>query len=177
MNRINLWEKQGREFCFLNQWKEPYEQTNTLLEDDLELEFQGLLVDEEIFPEMSAELPEVFLKEDEEDFQVETKEPAPDFEALAAAAVENAGIDTRDCLRVARDASEGAHRGLPGPAPENAPQVIEAKPDKIVYDITFELPNAGILPPPMNNATVEDNAPTHPSVDQDVVLSPNTPPQ
>ncbi len=66
---------------------------------------------------------------------------------------------------------------MAGPAPVNTPQVIEAKPDKIVYDITFELLKAGLLPPPMNNATAEDNAATHPSVDQDVPLSLNTPPQ
>ena len=58
-----------------------------------------------------------------------------------------------------RDAAEGAGGGLPGPAPANAPQVIEAKPDEIAYDIPFELPNPGLLPPPMNNATAEDKLP------------------
>jgi hypothetical protein len=58
----------------------------------------------------------------------------------------------------------------------NAPQVIEAEPDKIIYDTTSELPDARLLPPPMNNATAENDAATHPSVDQDVPLSPNTPP-
>jgi hypothetical protein len=114
-------------------------------EDDPE--FQGLLEEEASFPEMSAKLPGVPLKEDEEDFQVVTKEPAPDFKTFAAAALDNAGINTRDCLRTGQDAAEGAGRGLPGSAPANAPRVIEAKPDKIVYDITFELPNAGLLLP------------------------------
>ncbi len=87
------------------------------------------------------------------------------------------GIDTRDCLCAARDDAEAVRGGLPGPAPANAPQVIEAKPEEIVNDMTFELPNAGLLLPPMNNAAVEDKAATHPSVDQDVPLTPNTPPQ
>jgi hypothetical protein len=56
--------------------------------------------------------------------------------------------------------------------------VIEAKQDKTEYDITFELPNAGLLLTlPMSNVTAEDNAATHSSVDQDVPLSWNTPPQ
>ncbi len=55
--------------------------------------------------------------------------------------------------------------------------MIEAKLDKVIYDITFELPNAGLLPPRMNNATVEADAATHPSFDQDTPLSPNTSPQ
>jgi hypothetical protein len=41
VNRTGLQGKQGREFRFLNQLKEPYEWTNTVLEDDPE--FQGLL--------------------------------------------------------------------------------------------------------------------------------------
>jgi hypothetical protein len=175
VNKIGLQEKQGREFCFLKRWKEPYEWTNTVPEDDPE--FQGLLEEEAPFPEMSAVLPGVPLKEVEEGFQVVAKEPAPDFETLAVAALENAGIDMRDCLHAAQDSAEGAGGGLPGLAPANTPQVIEAKLNKIVYDITFELPNAGLLLPPMNDATAEDNTATHLSVDQDVPLSLNTPPQ
>ncbi len=56
-----------------------------MLEDDPE--FQGLLEEEAPFPEMSAELLGVPLKEDEEDFQVVTKEPSPDFKTLAVAAL------------------------------------------------------------------------------------------
>jgi hypothetical protein len=126
---------------------------------------------------MCAKLPGVPLEEDEEDFQVVTNEPAPYFETLAAAVLENAGIDTRDCLCDAQDAAEAAGGGLPGSAPENAPRVVEAKPDKIVYDITFELPNTGLLLPPMNNATAKNDAATYPYVDQDLPLSPNTPPR
>ncbi len=53
--------------------------------------------------------------------------------------------------------------------------MIEAKLYKIVYDIPFELPVSGLLLPPISNATVEDNTATHPTVNQDVPLSPNLP--
>jgi hypothetical protein len=36
------------------------------------------------------------LEDEEYDFQVVTDEPEPDFEELAAAALDNAGIDTLD---------------------------------------------------------------------------------
>ncbi len=49
-------------------------------EDDPE--FQGLLEEEALFPEMSAKLPGVPLEEDEKDFQVVTNEPAPDIKLL-----------------------------------------------------------------------------------------------
>ena len=107
VNRIGQQEKQGGEFHFLNLSKEPYEWTDTVQEGDPE--FQGLLEEEVPFQEMSSELPGVPLKEDEEDFQVVTKEPAPDFKTLAAAALENAGINTREHLHAAQDAAEGDH--------------------------------------------------------------------
>jgi hypothetical protein len=72
-------------------------------------------------PEMSAKLPGMPLEEDEEDFQVVTNKPAPDFEILAAAALENVGIDTRDCQRTTRDTTETAGGGLPGSASANVP--------------------------------------------------------
>ena len=115
MNRIGLREKQGREFHFLTRSKKPYEWTNIVPKGVPES--QGLLKEEAPFPEMSAKLPGVPLEEDEEDFQVVTKEPAPDFKTLAAAALESAGIDTRDCLHAMQDAVEGAGEGLAGSAP------------------------------------------------------------
>jgi hypothetical protein len=77
------------------------------------------LEEETPVPEVSTNLPGVPLKDDEEDFEVVTDEPAPDFETLAAAALENTGIHTRDCLRAAQDAAEAAGSGLPRPAPAN----------------------------------------------------------
>jgi hypothetical protein len=60
VNRIGLREKQRREFYFLNRSKEPYEWTNMVPKDDPE--FQGLLEEELLFPEMSAKLPGVPLR-------------------------------------------------------------------------------------------------------------------
>jgi hypothetical protein len=89
--------KQGRWFRFVNRSKEPYEWTDCISEDDPE--FQGLLEDEEApFPDISTELPGVSLEEDKSNFQVVTNKPEPDFEDVAAAALENAGINTVDQL-------------------------------------------------------------------------------
>ena len=130
VNRIGKSERQGREFCFLNRSKEPYSWTNSVPEDDPE--FQGLLEEEAPFPELSAQLPGVPLEcdKDGEVFEVVTDEPEPDFDDLAAAALDNAGIDTGDRLHAARAAADGAA--------QNGPCIVEAEPGEIVYDITFD---------------------------------------
>ena len=148
VNRIGLREKQGRDFWFLNRRKEPYEWTNTVPEDDPE--FQGLLEEEEPapYPEVSAELPGVLLEsEDNEDFQVVTDEPSPDFEDLAAMALDNAGIIPADHLRRANLAAEQA---LDRKAHARRPALVEADEDEVVYKLTFDLPDAGLgnLVPP-----------------------------
>jgi hypothetical protein len=58
---------------------DPYEWTDMVPKDDHE--FQGLLEEEELaaYPNMSAELPRVELEYKDEDFQVVTNEPVPDF--------------------------------------------------------------------------------------------------
>ena len=95
VNSIGSREKQGRTFRFTDRSREPYKWTDSVPEDDPD--FQGLLeVDEAPFPDISAELPGVPLEDEEYDFQVVTDEPEPDFEELAAAALDNAGIDTSD---------------------------------------------------------------------------------
>jgi hypothetical protein len=72
-------------------------------------EFQRLLEDEEApFPDISTELPEVLLEEDESNFQVVTNEPKLTFEDLAAAALESVGINIADQLRMARAAADAA---------------------------------------------------------------------
>ena len=94
MNAIGKHEGQGRAFRFLNRHGEPYEWTDEVPEDDPE--FQGLLdktEDTAVYPNVSAELPGVALKEQEHDFQTITEEPEPDFRDLAEAALHNAGID------------------------------------------------------------------------------------
>jgi len=143
VNAIGLKKKQGRAFRFLNRQKEPYKWTDLVPEDDPE--FQGLLEEEEAaaYPDISAEPPGVELESDENKCAAVTEDPQPDFETLAAAALENAGIDPLDCLRDARAAQEaGGHRTNPG-----GPTVVEADDDEIVYEITFDLPDTGLAVP------------------------------
>jgi len=168
VNRIGKSEPQGREFRFLNRSKEPFSWTDSVPEDDPE--FQGLLEEEAPFPELSAQLPGVPLEcdDDDEAFEVVTDEPEPDFEDLAAAALNNANIDTGDRLRAARAAAEAPPHNAAADAPaQNGPRIIEAQaPDEIVYDIIFDLPDAGLIPgaiPPNFDAEpTEDPAPAPP---------------
>ncbi len=84
------------------------------------------------------------MEEEEYDFQVVTDKPEPDFEDLAAAALNNAGIGTADWLRAARVAAAAA---AAAPIwPQDGPRLIEAEPDEMVYEIIVELPDAGLLP-------------------------------
>ncbi len=46
------------------------------------------------YPNVSAEMPGVELKEEKNNFQVVSDDPEPDFAALVAAALDNAGILT-----------------------------------------------------------------------------------
>ncbi len=83
---------------------------------------------------MSAELPGVELESEERDYQTITDKPEPDFRDLAGAALHNAGIDANEMIRKA----QGEHVQATGPA------LIEADEDKIVYELTFDLPDAGL---------------------------------
>jgi hypothetical protein len=137
-------EKQGRNFRFLNRRGEPYEWTDEVPEDDPD--FQGLLEESEetaVYPDISAELPGVTLEIEEGDYQAMTDDSKPDFRVLADVALQNAGIDADNVLRQAR-AAEGdvaADNIARGPA------IVEAEADKIVYELTFDLPDAGLPPP------------------------------
>jgi hypothetical protein len=133
VNAIGLREKQGCTFWFLNRRQEPYEWTDTDPEDDPE--FQGLLKDEEeaAYPDISAELPGVELESKEVDYAAVTDEPVPNFEQLAATALNNAGINPQDRLR-----ASWATAGRTGPT------LVEAKDDEKIYEITFDLPDAGL---------------------------------
>jgi hypothetical protein len=137
VNAIGAREKQGQDFRFLNRRMEPYEWTNVVPKDDPE--FQGLLKEEEpaAYPDVSAELPGMELEYEDEDFQVVTNEPVPDFTELAAMALDNAGIDPGECLRLANDATANRQVAVP-------PAIVEADADKVVYEITFNLPDAGL---------------------------------
>jgi hypothetical protein len=144
VNTIGLQEKQGRMFRFTVRSKEPYKWTDFVPEDDPD--FQGLLEDDGApFPDVSAELTGVPLEEEESDFQVVTDKPEPDFENLAAAALDNTGIDTADRLRAARVAVEAA-AAVPLRHWQDSPCLIKADPGEIVYKIVVELPDASLLP-------------------------------
>jgi hypothetical protein len=135
VNMIREREKQGRMFRFLNRRGEPYEGTDEVPEDDPD--FQGLLDENEdtaVYPDVSAELPGVELESEEQDFQTVMDEPEPDFRNLAGAALHNAGIDTNEMVRNA----QGGHAQAQGPA------LIDANEDKIVYKLTFNLPDASL---------------------------------
>ncbi len=80
------------------------------------------------------------------DDQVVTDEPEPDFAELAAAALENAGIDPHDRSQSAQATAA---------ARPQEPALIEAKDDKIVYEIILDLPDAGLIQP---NPSHDDGA-------------------
>jgi hypothetical protein len=94
VNTIGQRERQGWDFRFLNQRKEPYEWTDTVPEDDPD--FQGLLEESAPYPDLSSDLPGVALEDEDVDLQVVTDEPEPDFAELAAAALDNVGINAND---------------------------------------------------------------------------------
>ena len=103
-------------------------------EDDPE--FQGLLdktEDTAVYPDISAELPGVALEEQELEFQTITEEPEPEFRDFAEAALHNAGIDADEALW-------RAHLGTA----RDGPSIT--KDDEIMYELTFNLPDAGLQP-------------------------------
>jgi hypothetical protein len=134
---------------------------DAVLEDDPE--FQGLLKDdkEAAYPDISVESSGVELESEETDCAAVTDEPEPDFEQLATTTLDNAGIDPQDCLCAAQAAAAAAPLRA-GPA------LVEANDNKIIYKITFDLPNAGLaggnviqddaLPPPAVKASILDMA-------------------
>ncbi len=139
MNAIVEREGQGQTFRFLNLQKEPYEWTDEVLEADTE--FQGLLENEEeaVYPDVSAELPGVELEAEERDFLPVSDEPEVDFRELAVAALHNAGIDTEEQLWAAQETANNV------PGDVDQPTVAEADKDETVYEITFDLPDVGLL--------------------------------
>ena len=114
---------------------------DTVLEDGPE--FQGLLEDDKeaaSYPNISAELPGVELDEEEREFQMVSDIREPNFCDLTAAALHSTGINADNKVQAARAlALADAERG--GPA------LVEADEDKIVYKITFNLPDTSPLPP------------------------------
>jgi hypothetical protein len=146
INAISKKEGQGQAFQFLNSRQEPYEWTDEVPED--RPEFQGLQdIEEEmaVYPDISAVHPGVDLEEDEQEYQMVADEPEPDFGDLTGAALHNTGINTEDMLCAARAqaADEAQWQG---------PALVKADEDKIVYEITLDLLNAGL---PTANADLQ----------------------
>ena len=149
VNTIGLKEKQRHSFWFLNRWKEPYKWTDEVPKDDQE--FQGLLkADKEeaaAYPNISVELPGVELASKDDNYSAITVEPAVDFHNSATAALSNVGINIVARLCTARDLADAA-----AVAPHNSTAaLVEAGKDKIVYKITFDLPDAGLEPEIVSN--------------------------
>ncbi len=92
-----------------------------------------------MYPDVSAKLPGVELEAEERDFAPVSDEPEVDFRELAAAVLHNAGIDTEERLRAARETVNDV------PGDVDQPTITEADEDTIVYKMTFDLPDAGLL--------------------------------
>ncbi len=137
VNTIGARKRQGQDFWFLNQKKEPYEWTDEVPEDDPE--FQGLLEELAQYPDVLAKLPGVELECELADDQVVTDEPEPNFAELVVAALKNVGIDPHDRLQSVQAAAAAAR--------PQEPALIEANDDKIVYEIILDLPDAGLIQP------------------------------
>ena len=165
VNQIRAKVKQGQTFGFLNRRAEPYKWTDKFPEDDLE--FQGFLDVEETAPcpDISAEPPGVELESEESNFQLITDDPEPDFCELAAAALDNAGINPTKRIQVVWDHVTAIVAKSAGP------RLAEADENKIVYEITFNLldaklgqnavpPNAPASPMPSFSSSMSDNVTT-----------------
>ena len=90
------------------------------------------------YPDISGEPPGVELKSEESNFQLITDDPEPNFCELAAAALDNAGINPTKKIQAARD------RVAAVAAESAGPRLVEADEDKIRYEITFDLPDDGL---------------------------------
>jgi hypothetical protein len=108
----------------------------------------------------------VELDAEEREFQTILDEPEPDFCDMAAAALHNAGIDGETKIRAGRAQALAAARAV-----QRGAAVIDADEDEIVYEITFEVPDEGLLQMPLgedrddtsipvialdNDATIQD---------------------
>ena len=127
VNDIGEQEGQSCDSDLQNCWREPYEWTDKVPEDDLE--FWGILANDKamaLYPDISAELPGVELEEDEHKYQTETDKPKADFCDLADTVLHNAGINADNMLRKvqARVAAEMEQQG---------PALVEADEVEIVY--------------------------------------------
>ncbi len=152
VDTIGAQEAQGWEFRFLNWNKDAFTWTDEVPADNSA--FQGILKEEEaVYPNITAELPGVPLEEEVIDHRAVMDEDEPDFRVLVARALDNANIDPAAHLRAAHVVE--AQPVTPGP------NLIDADEDKIIYELTFDLPDAGLPPPiaPDGIAVVPHDAP------------------
>ena len=78
------------------------------------------------------------LELEESDFQLITDNPEPDFCELAAAALDNVGINPTERIQAAQDRVAAI-------AAKNAgPRLVKAVENEIVYEITFNLLDVGL---------------------------------
>ena len=128
---------------------EPYEWTDEVPKDDDD--FLGLFEDEEEaapYPDISAELPGVEFEEEERRFQMILDKPEPDFWDMATAALHNAGFDGNKTIQAGRaQALAAAHAVQQGAA------LVEANENELVYVITFDVPDKGLLQLPLEERT------------------------
>ena len=126
---------------------------DTVPEDDPD--FQGLLEEPAPYPDLSTDLPGVALEDENMDLQVVTDEPEPDFAELAAAALDNAGINADERIQAAqREANERMQAAAQRANLDPGPTLIEANNNEIVYEITFDMPDDGLL---ADNVVVADD--------------------
>ncbi len=152
VDTIGAQEAQGWEFRFLNRNKDAFPWTDEVPADGPA--FQGLLKEEEeVYPDITAELPGVPLEEEVIDHQAITDKDEPDVRVLAARTIDNANINPAAHLRATHMAE--AQPVAPGPI------LIDANEDKIIYKLMFDLPDAGLAPPiaPDGMAVVPHDAP------------------
>ena len=76
------------------------------------------------------------LELDKYDFQLITDNPEPDFCELVAVALDNAGINPTERIQAAWDPVAAVTAKTAGP------RLVEVDEDKIMYEITFNLPDA-----------------------------------
>jgi hypothetical protein len=144
VDTIRARENQGREFQFVNRNKEPLGWTDEVPEDGPK--FQGLLEDKEeaaVYPDISVEHPGVTLEDEVNNIAGMVNDNEPDFCNLAAISLDNVGINPQARLQTMQNIPGGNE-----PTPQEAgPALIDANNDKIVYKVTFDLPNAGLVLP------------------------------
>jgi hypothetical protein len=95
-----------------------------------------------VYTDIIAELPVVESEQYKWEYQTMMDEPEPEFRELVAVTLDDSGIYLDDRLQAACEIAMAATQQ--GGACE--PALVEANDDKIVYKLTFNLPDAGLFP-------------------------------